>query len=664
MALLTLTRIRPLEKLLEDIEAALTQQDDIAADFLREIMPEWKEAVNTVNSALGEIQDLLSRGLRDEALGLHALELIPVARRFAVHDQPTWPDIASWILRSGLAYPPVVHTDTLDQLADAESEVAMLANELSHLRRLAVQKAPAWTKLSVLRHLRAHDSHLHLWERSIASHEEACVTEALHAADVAFGSGDFDTLTDIHAALVDPDWLGPIPNDLIDLTKGAELAKTASGAVSRLSELYGQLAALQATCVDVTDRVGADAAVLLDDINHTTALANNCFAQLKDCKNISHCVERKGITNQFTTNQKAARELTEWASACIRLHAARDTFTRESQRLEYLCDQGPGHSADGWLTEVQRCEADIRRACQEFPDLSLPIHLQERVRRAQTQLENQQHLRTRFRIIVATCILAVVTGGVGFASHRYWKFTQRSRAVTALEDAVKRATAGAYTERPSDVAAYAGTYATDSSIQRLLEQFDAFVQQEQNRRLIFHESIVRHRELIEEVSVDIAERSRADSEDTRIGPWPPAFLEAARCLTSARERGGNREGNEGVDLPAVIVVQIADEEKAIAECEAALAGCDRQLEKLARESFTRQRDQIESRIPSPNAEDADTVSRTLLQELASLRKSAASTKTDEISLAYANQPRVPVELVASLNVLEQRLYVVAGQSDE
>ena len=57
MLVLTKTRLTPYQKLADDIDAAIERADEIGADTIRDLLPEWREAVDAINVALKEITD-------------------------------------------------------------------------------------------------------------------------------------------------------------------------------------------------------------------------------------------------------------------------------------------------------------------------------------------------------------------------------------------------------------------------------------------------------------------------------------------------------------------------------------------------------------------------------------------------------------------------------
>jgi len=662
MLVLTKTRLTPYQKLADDIDAAIERADEIGADTIRDLLPEWREAVDAINVALKEADGLLFEGLRDEALGLHDTDLTVVASRFAVHERPQWPDISAWFAEMGLSDPPRVDTDAVSQLEAVHGELDTLRKGLEKVRRMALERAPLGNKLSALRKLRSYDSTKLVWSKAVAAHEDACLREFRTKITRALAKADFGALADMHAALVDPDWECEVPRDLVSATRGADIASTIRDAVGRAEELAKDIESRWSASPGPTHVQCEQLLDLRQRLHDTKGVIDDCLGHLQDFPQILGVIRKAGLDTSYDGLFPRLSKPMEWVEACASLHATRSSFAAECRRVEYLCDHLPDQAGESkWLANLQRSDSEIRRCCQQQPELVFPELLQERVRKAQASIRSRENLRIRFVMVAAVSVLVLLGGITAFVGFRYWKQGEKDRAVAALKDAVKDARYGMYLERPAEVESYAGTYGQDTKVSRLLREFDECVEVEKDRRSAFSEHVVSHKELVEAAAGAVNDRRAAASDEGRLAPWPESFVDAAQKLAKARGVGGQPE-KRGADTGAVIPAsgrrQFEKEEQEIATCEATQSKVDGELEQLAADSFTRLRDELRDRIPEAGASDAAATAKTLLSEVRALRSLAAAKKAEGLPAPMADEKRVAADLLESLGILEKRLDVI------
>jgi hypothetical protein len=663
MPVLTKTRLTPYQKLADDIDAAIDRFDEIGADTIRDLLPEWREAVDAINAALREADGLVFEGLRDEALGLHDSDLTVIASRLAVHDRPQWPDISAWLAEMGLSDPPRVDTDAVSHLESVHGELDALRKGLEKVRRMALERAPLGNKLSALRKLRAYDSTKLVWSKAVAAHEDACLREYRTAITRAVAKADFASLADMHAALVDPDWECEVPRDLVSATRGADIAGTIRDAVERAKELAKEIENRWAASAGPTHLQCEQLLELRQRLSDTRSVIEECLGHLQDCQQVLGVVRKAGLDTAFETLRTGLAKPMEWVEACNALHTTRTSFATECRKVEYLCDHLPDKAGESkWLADLQRSDAEIRRCCQQLPDLVFPELLQERVRKAQASITSRENLRARFVLVVAASVVVLLGGITAFFGYRHWKQGEKDRAIAALKDAVKDARHGMYLERPSDVESYAGTYGHDTKVSRLLREFDECVEVEKDRRNAFSEHVVGHKELVEAAAGAVTDRRAAPDDESRLAAWPQAFVEAAQSLAKARGLGGRpdkRGADSGITLPASAQRQFDKEEQELAGCESAQAKVDGELEQLAADSFVHLRDQIRDRIPEAGTDNAAKDAKSLLNEVRSLRSLASARKAEGLPPTMVNEKRVAADLLESLEILEKRLEVIA-----
>ncbi|MEI7928070.1 MAG: hypothetical protein WCH40_05925, partial [Verrucomicrobiales bacterium] len=475
---LTHARLTSYRKLADDIDAAIERRDEIGADTIRDALPDLRDAADAINAALKEADGLLFEGLRDEALGLHDPDLVAVASRLNILQRPQWPDVELWwLVDMGLAEPPRIDTDALANLEAVHGELDILKKGLERLRRMALERASTGRKLGALRQMRSHDSTKLVWSKSVASHEDARLRELRAEVPRALGRADFNLLADIHAELVDPDWESEVPRDLVNATRGADIAATLQGLVARADDLSQQIQAHHSTSAQPT-HVNFD--TLLDlrmKLEAVRPVADDCVAQLQSCQQVLAVVLKKGLDTACHATERGLSTAFDWIAACEGLHATRTAFATECRRLEYLCDHLPEKAGESkWMADVRRSESELRRCCQQMSDLTFPELLQERLRKATGIIASREHLRSRFVLVAAASLVFLLGGITASVGWRYWAHGERERALATLKEAVKEARQGVYLARPDDITSYAGAYSKDAKVTKLLREFDECVE--------------------------------------------------------------------------------------------------------------------------------------------------------------------------------------------
>lgn len=664
MIVLTKARLAPYVKLADDIDAAIEQRDEFAADGIRALMPELHEAVEVINMGLKEVEALLFEGLRDEAIGLHDPDLSTVANRLDVYGSPQWQDIELWwIVENAIAAPPRVNTEAVASLEAAYGELLSISPRLVRLRRLVLERSAVAKRLGLLRKLRGDDPTKVVWTKAIASHEDACVREYRTTITRALGKADFDTLADVHSALVDPEWESEVPRDLVSGTRGADAAATIRDVVGRAEELAKNIEARWSVSPGPTHAQFHQLLDLRTKFFDSHGVIEECLGRLQECPQMLGVIRKGGLDTAFEGFLSRLAKPLKWIEECEVLHNTHTTFADECRRVEYLCDHLPDKSSESkWLADLRRSDSEIRRCCQHQPELVFPELLKERVRRAQASITSRETLRARFVLVAAASVVLLLGGVTSFVGFRYWKQGEKDRAITALTDAVKDAQYGMYLERPTDVEKVANAYGQDTTVSRLLREFDECVEGEKERRSTFSEYVISHRELMEAAAGAVGDRKAATADRARLAAWPAPFVEGAQTLARARGVGGRAEkrgAHKGASIPASVQRQYEKEEKEIAECEAAQARLDGELEQLAVDAFTRLRDDLRDRIPDAGGDEVVATARSMLDELRALRGLASAKKAEALPASMAKEKRVAADLLESLSIIEKRLEVIA-----
>jgi hypothetical protein len=615
--------------------------------------------VAEVNAALVETEEMLLAGLRAEAVSMHDPELVTVARLLDLRSRSNWVAAYGWLLERGQRPPAPVNLEQAEQFAAAIDEADTLRDELASLRRLALERAPLGRRLELLRRLKAADPVSPVWFDAVATHEEARLRELRLAVPRARDAGDIDALAAMADELADPNWDQPPPIDLVQSTAGAVEAGALAAAVAEAKAIAAEIgrhrSQTAATVPREIDALATRRARLLELAEQADALSRS----LADHPYFLEIVQSRGLDTAVPqTVAEAAASLQEIDRLATALKTRRD-FESACNQLEHLCDHQPERGGETrWLADLQRCDAIARTACQELPELSLPVLLRERVHKAAVAVESRELLRGRFRVAAAAAAalgLLAITAVVGAI---LWQRNGYARTIDELERRIAEARAGLHVERPAFLDRVAGIHTGDPRVAALLEDFESGVAAEKDRIRAFKARIADHGERLEELAADVDKRASA-GEDRWLEPWPATFVAATVALAEARRSGGlpDRRGQAAATIPPAAqgVRRFQDEENELASAEARQADLDRKLAQLAQRAFDARLARIQDRLAGDiSAADA----QVLLARLRDLREHAQTVKADGLAPGAAGQ-RVPQEAVATLDALETRLRQIA-----
>ena len=656
-------RLAPYRKLADDLEAATNRRDELGADMIRDLLPELRDAVDTMNAAMHEANELLFEGLRDEALGLHDPDLFVVAMRLNLQSRPQWPDIQAWLAECDIAELPLVDTDAMANMEAAHGELELLDKGIQRLRRMALERAPIAHKIAALRYMRSHDSAKRVWISNLTTHEDTRLRELRAAIQQSLGKADFDSLAKLHAELVSPEWEAQIPKELVNASRGADVAATLRDIALRAETLAQNIEARYAASNEPTHLHGEELVDLKQRLDECVSVAEECMSHLQDCPKVLSIVTQQGLNSVIEKIFTRLAQPHEWVVACEDLHMTRASFANECCRLEYLCDHMPDKKRESkWIADLHRSEAEVRRCCQQLDDLVFPELLQERLRKSTASIKTGEELRLRFVIISAVAAVLLLGSVASFFGWQYWARIEHDEAVALLQEAVDESRLGGYLDRPEEVVRYAGSYPRDARVAKLVREFDEGVVAEKARRLEFDKLIVAHKESMDAVNAAVQDRENAIADLSRLGAWPICFVESNKLLTAARSVGGLPNNQSETKPPPHALRRFEQEEREIAEQEGESTQADLAFEKMAVDSFERLRDDIQKRVPDSSDAEAQAAANKLLIELRSLRRDALSKIGNDLPPTLAHKTCVPKDTVHSLEPLEKKLAAMAKGS--
>jgi hypothetical protein len=658
---LTISRLRQIVSAADAFEACVRGYHDPASEPFAQIYERFAAAVADVNTSLGEVRDLLLRGLRDEALSMHDLELVSIARRMGLQDRADWVRVHGWLLEQGMPVPGEIDVATADDFEAAAEDVQALAHHLDTLRRLELERASLAQRLAVLRELRSLDEDNPVWRAAIVDHERAAIEDFRRRIPGAKESRDIDTLAAIEKLLADPAWQTSPPAALVEAVQGASHVAGLRACVAQAHAAATEMAALlhdpttQAAAVD-------ELVQLKDRLEEAANLAAEHVHCLGEQSTMLAIAKAEGNAAACKRIHREAEPLLEKTRMLESLRDTRKTFQEGCQRLEYLCDHLPERSDSlRWLADVQRTDLVVRRCCQDLPDLAMPALLQERVFRASAGVESRESLSRRFNMVVAAMGVGLLLFATAFGGLLLWRWAEWKQMISQLENEVAAAQAGHHRQRPSFVEKLADRYGSDPLVASLVQEFDKGVDGERDRTRQFEELMATVTEQLDRIKTDV-EIQLTEAESGTIQAWPASLVAAAGRLAEAWAIGGLPEPLDATDsqsLPAARK-RFQTEQDRLESAKQTLADQSRRLEQAAIKVFISRIDELRSRlIGVPSAAELGPIR----DDLAALRVMATASRGDAAGLQgrvadaapWLLEPRVPRDVSSGLEAVEQRV---------
>jgi hypothetical protein len=668
------TRLQELGALANAVHTAMDRNDDIGMDMLRDLLPEVRETIDSVNAALREVDGLLFEGLRDEALVLNDPEFPALAARLHLEDRATWPAVEAFFTAEGINLPPKIDFDTLTSIESAHAELEHLRQPLDKLRRLNLERAPLQRRLAQLRKLRELDPTKPVWAQAAAAHEEARAAELHDAVRRAIDARDPHALAELHAEVVDPEWSIPVPRELVRNTRGAEIWMRMRDAAARATAAATSLEAR-----DVERQHAPPTTDLLyrqqqarQDWMEAEAIMQECAAALPQCPQIAAIVADEGLDRVIASQASRVEPALQWLTA----QDQREGIVLQHQQLcgqiEYLVDHPPKAPQDEtkWMAGLRRLESDLVRCCQAESSLGFPDLLRERVRAALAEVKGREARRRRLRIMM---VAAGVVTFVGLVLGLWlWRdsATRRAGMLAELASMRQQAEQGAYELMPAAVAAW-DAYADDGEFTRERGKLEAEVAREQKRRVAVSKALDRFESAVERGQAELA--ARRASGDACLQPWHESVVEAAEAWREARRLGGLPSKREPPDTGPLALERRPNAAQDVLKAEEARieAARSKQIDleqdygAAALEEFRRQWKVIESAVPQPGTEDRAAVAAKLLDDLAALVKRTEEPKADRIDRLLGDPLRkrtVPYLEVEPALLLEKTLKRLADKA--
>ena len=200
-----LKTISDFQQLIDDIESLLASVAGISAEAVHRLHESDEQAIKIVNLRLRACDELLKKGLRNEALGMCDAE----PKLLDLYLIVDFPERDSWletIKQCGLTSTELLGS-IATELNDAYSSEKPLAELKYQVRLHALARSPLPIRISLMRRLSKLDQTTTLWEDDLKVFEKARHNQLASEIQAAIKSNSFETLSNLDAELRSSEWL-------------------------------------------------------------------------------------------------------------------------------------------------------------------------------------------------------------------------------------------------------------------------------------------------------------------------------------------------------------------------------------------------------------------------------------------------------------------------
>ncbi len=194
------------QRIAADVFNALCATGPGAEALLRESAADYSAVVDEINSRLLRCHELLTKGLRSEAIQQCDSDpnLLDVVALLDTPELSAWRDR---VVAQGLAAPSALRIDIAATLNEAYAVEQPLQTLLRRHRALALARASLRDRIATLRHLAKLDGDNPNWQDDLRVYEKARIEQIPAEVDEAARGDAVDTLGVLVAELEDDSWL-------------------------------------------------------------------------------------------------------------------------------------------------------------------------------------------------------------------------------------------------------------------------------------------------------------------------------------------------------------------------------------------------------------------------------------------------------------------------
>jgi len=228
-----------LRRIVDDIRSILYSDIDPNPESLESLVNEYVAACEKVNQELRTCDDLLHRGLRNEAI--QRADAQSLLDQVAVLDFPEREQWIDYVSICGLPVPPAIEIDRAADLNEAYSAQQPLEPLLRLHRLHALARSPLPTRIAIMRRIAQQDRGNPLWSTSIKDFERERQRQLQDEVREAIKQKSIKSLAALEQELRSPDWTTRPPKSLIKQATNGHTQLRAARARKELHRLQEEL---------------------------------------------------------------------------------------------------------------------------------------------------------------------------------------------------------------------------------------------------------------------------------------------------------------------------------------------------------------------------------------------------------------------------------------
>ena len=356
--------------LVDDIHQILLETDPSEEELI-DLASRHEEVVGETTTRLREIEALLNKGLRPEAIDLaeKAPNINDVVTTLDFPEFEIWNDT---LIQFGIQPIRELPVDIASELNDAYSVSGSLDALMRRYRTQSLARAPLAERIVTLRRLRIEDKSNIQWCVDVEKFETHRLSQVKQELQLAMKNANLNAIADIDSELASSEWTVKVPPQLKRQAREAHRSFRAQSALAELEPLAHQL---------------SDAYGEFDQAKATPL--RNRFHALAD------------IANLPTTDPlyDIASPALEWLKEEETRAAAEADFENGKAQIE------PALEFKTTVDELERLYHQTIRHGHQLPEL-LENRIAERTRSLQKETSRRQ--ATLLTLIVASCLAACV----------------------------------------------------------------------------------------------------------------------------------------------------------------------------------------------------------------------------------------------------------------
>ena len=222
------------------IQSLLNSRTEPLEEELVDLANQHEEIVEEVRERLEKVEQLLSQGLRSEAIELAELDpnLNDILTTLDFPELGPWNDLLE---SKGIQAVPVIPVEAAAELNDAYLASGSLEKLLQHYRTVSLARAPLPKRIAALRQLVTRDEQNPIWFQDLKDFERHRVKEIKGDLDQAAKSEDLATLAEIDRELSGTSWTIEVPQAIRQQARSSHTALRRKGALAELKTLSHEL---------------------------------------------------------------------------------------------------------------------------------------------------------------------------------------------------------------------------------------------------------------------------------------------------------------------------------------------------------------------------------------------------------------------------------------